>query len=203
MTAERFEQEFRDLLGRVSRLPPVESRALEQRKPRTGYLTTLIPVDQRRRPRLERALEDLAEPGARLPATTHFARWCVVKQLQMPAKFGQDPTSYLLFSAWFDGDETDYAAALYEQLGPDCAKAIWRNCGFRDGGAEAFADHLLRHKVHRGTGFSGYDGFQVPEIHNALARLKLFDALARRAQELRGPALQAAWVAVPQLSLRT
>jgi hypothetical protein len=200
MTAERFDQEFRALLGRVSRLPPIVDRELEQRTPKTGYLTTLIPVDQRRRPRLKKALKELAGPEARLPATTHFARWCVVKQLRMPAKFGEDTTSYLLFSAWFDGDESDYASALYEQLGPDRAKAIWRNCGFRDDSADAFADHLLRHKVRRNTGFAGYDGFRVAEVQSALERQHLFGRLALDAQRLRGPGLQAAWRAVPELS---
>ena len=122
----------------------------------------------------------------------------------MPPEFGVDPTSYLLFSAWFDGEPEDYAAALYQQLGPDLAKSIWGNCGFDGDSPEAFASYLKRYSVPSDAGstsmFSGYNGVTVDEVHATLGLWNHFGEFARASQTLRGPALQTAWVNDPVLS---
>jgi hypothetical protein len=197
LTAQRFDAEFRALLGRVTR---IQNPDLPKRKDQTGSLTTMIPVDRRRRKRLEKSLKSLAEPPSPLPTTTHFARWCVVEQLEMPPRFGVDPTSYLLFTAWFDGYPEDYAAALYQQLGADRAKSIWGNCGFDGDSAEEFAIHLMRYCVPSNTAFFGYNGVKVDEVQAALSLDDHFGQFARDTQELRGPDLQTAWVNDPVLS---
>ena len=196
MTAERFDREFRALLGRVARIKDLAEPPKRERK--TGTLTTLIPVDQRRRKKLKRDLENLAVPPP-MPATTHFARWCVVKQLEMPPEFGVDPTSYLLFSAWFDGQPEDYAAALYQHLGPDLAKLIWGNCGFDGDSAEAFASYLMTYSVCSNSMFHGYNGVTVDEVHRTLGLWNHFGEFARATQTLRGAALQTAWMSDPML----
>jgi hypothetical protein len=200
LTSQRFEAEFRALLGCVTR---IRNPTLPKRKDKTGSLTTMIPVDQRRRKRLEKSLESLEEPPPPLPTTTHFARWCVVKQLEMPPRFGVDPTSYLLFTAWFDGEPKDYAAALYQRLEPDRAKSIWGNCGFDGDSAEEFASHLMRYCVPTDAAFAGYNGVRVDEVQGALSLHDHFDRFARDTQELRGPDLQTAWVNDPVLSRGT
>ena len=199
MTADQFDAAFRTLLGKVER---INNPQLPKRKRKTSSLTTLIPVDQRRNKQLEQALKSVDVPPLPLPSTTHFARWCLVDQLWMPAKFGVDPTSYLLFTSWFDGEQEDYAMALYQHLGPDRAKAIWRNCGFGGDGPEAFAEYLMNYSVPSDAHFAGYDGVSVDEVNSVLALRKRFDRFAADAQanDLRGPDLQAAWVNVPELS---
>jgi hypothetical protein len=200
LTAQRFDAEFRALLGRVAR---IQNPDLPKRKDQTGSLTTMIPVDRRRRKHLKKSLKSLEEPPRPLPTTTHFARWCVVEQLEMPPRFGVDPTSYLLFTGWFDGVPEDYAAALYQQLGPDRAKSIWGNCGFDGDSAEEFAIHLMRYRVPSNTAFLGYNGVKVDEVRAAVSLCDRFGRFARDTQGLRGPDLQTAWVNDPVLSRET
>jgi hypothetical protein len=198
MTADQFDAAFRVLLGEVER---INNPQLPKRKRKTASLTTLIPVDQRRNKHLKQALKSVAVPPLPLPSTTHFARWCLVDELRMPAQFGVDPTSYLLFTSWFDGErEEDYAAALYQHLGPDRATAIWGNCGFAGDGPEAFVKHLMDHSVPTNAAFGGYDGVSVDEVNHVLKLRNRFDRFAVETQDLRGPDLQDAWVKVPELS---
>ena len=190
MTDAQFDFEFRTLAGKVSR---INDPRLPQGGGETGSLTTIIPVEHGRRNQLQDCLQELLSQPAELPATTHFARWCVVKQLHMPPRFGIDPNSYLLFSAWFDGEPETYAATLYERLGADLVESIWSNCGFEGGSAEAFADYLMKYCVPYDAKFQGYAGVPVREVTPALGLAQHFDGFVRDAQGMRGPALRAAW----------
>ena len=201
MTAERFAAEFAALLGRVQRINDPKTRT----RGRTGSLTTLIPVAECRRQELRQALQSLTEPPSPVPAATHFARWCVVDRLKMPSRYGSDPTSYLLFSAWFDGEAQDYAGALHERMGAERAEAIWAHCGFGGGGPESFSDYLMKHRVEAGSDFSGYEGVSVSEVHAALAQWESFHSFASHSQS---PALNAAnllttWTNEPLLGQAT
>jgi hypothetical protein len=210
VTAAAFEREFRALLARVQRIRNPKRSANGKT---TCSLSTLVPVLEGHRQQLEMDLETLMQSPA-VPPGTHFARWCVVDHLEMPKRFGEDYTSFLLFSAWFDGQARDkkdpdaplrhYAAALHEQLGVR-AHHIWRHCGFRDGDAAVFAERLLGHAIEPGASFGGYNGVTVREVRDALKLWGRFHEFARESQlrAVRDRALQAAWKRDPLLSRDT
>jgi hypothetical protein len=211
VTGAGFEREFRALLARVQR---IRNPKRNTNGKTTCSLSTLVPVLEGHRQQLEMDLETLMQSPAAVPPGTHFARWCVVDHLEMPKRFGQDNTSFLLFSAWFDGRARDkkdpdaplrhYAAALHEQLGAR-AHHIWRHCGFRDGDAAAFAERLLGHAIEPGVSFAGYSGVTVGEVRAALKLWGRFHEFARESQlrAVRDRALQAAWEGDPLLSRGT
>ena len=85
-----------------------------------GALTTMIPVKPapaQAAAQAPRRTSSRRPRSCRRRPTSHAGAWS--RRSDMPARFGKDPTSYLLFSAWFDGEPENYAATLYERLGTE------------------------------------------------------------------------------------
>ena len=171
-------------------------------KPRgeTLKLTTLVPVLPFQRRRLEQDLAVLHD--APVPGNTHFARWCIVDRLETPSRFGSDPTSYLLFSAWFDKPpEGTYDPGPVRPAGSGPRRADLAQLRLRGGWPRAFERFLNRHRVEAGSSFASYDGVKVDDIRRALTLWNHFHDFAAKSQTqvLRGPALQEAWRRDPVL----
>nr|AIA11786.1 Unknown Function [uncultured bacterium] len=194
MSGKQFEVKFRGLLAGVQRIRNPDSNTTAQ----TGRVTTLIPVPADRKAQLHRDLGALASPAASMPEGTHFARWCVIDQV----RYEDDPTSYLLFSAWFDGDAADkYLKAMYDELGAKRANDIWGACDFAGNDAETFAKFLLRYKVDPGSEFAGYNGVTVAEVLAALDVSERFHKFAVDSQSAskKTLSLKDAWLSDPVL----
>jgi hypothetical protein len=165
----------------------------------TGCITAFIPVIDAHKARLPVDLQALMNPLPTVPEGTHFARWCVIAKLELPKKYDDD-TSYLVFSAWFDGQPREYLEALYKQLGQARATQIWRNCGFGGGDAQAFANYMLRYRVNPGSAFAAYDRVTVEEVLAALHLWERFHGFAVTAQTgSRVTSLKQTWMSDPVL----
>jgi hypothetical protein len=219
---EGFKREYTSLLTRVQTLadprPPAPGGLRKLlHGPATGetsLLSILTPVKASRKEELRTDLaligDVLKDPGsdasALFPGTTHLARWVVIDPLQVPDVLRDQPRpeqSYLLFSAWFDGDEEQvpdavegrFLETLYETLatGP-VGPQLWEHCGFDDTGqAGGFRTYLVRHKVKVGVKFSGYDGSKVEEVRHALHLYEKFYDFAVDAQGFDAARLQREW----------
>lgn len=152
--------------------------------------TAITPVLPGREAALRERLRHLpAGPGsplARVPGT-HIARLFVVAALPYVVL----ERSHLLFGAAFDGPRRPYLLALHETLGGD-AERIWGDCdGFAaDGGAEAFADWLERHRVPARAVLAACPQVTLAQVREALDlrhRIGLFAARHQRraAHEVR------------------
>jgi hypothetical protein len=190
MSSAKFETKLRQVAVRAHAIR--NPRRFSKPAGKTPKLATLVPVLPFRRPQLEEDLEVLVD--APVPARTHFARWCIVDRLKTPSRFGSDPTSYLLFSAWFDDPQTTYVQDLYNELGEARVERIWRNCGFD--GSMSLEAFLNPHRVEAGSAFAAYDGVSVEAVRTALKRWQRFHDFAAGSQD-RGPQdvpLKEAWM---------
>jgi hypothetical protein len=198
MSPARFEDEFHALTVRAQKIR--NPKPLAKPRGETPMLTTLVPVLPFRRDQLEQDMKALE--NAPVPARTHFARWCIVDRLKTPSRFGSDPTSYLLFSAWFDKSQQSYLKDLYGDLGPARVERVWGNCGFEGGGDADFEIFLKPHVVTAGSWFAGYDGVTVEQVCDALKMRRSFHEFAVRSQTDRrgGAALKQDWLENPILN---
>jgi hypothetical protein len=198
MSAKQFEVKFRGLLAGVQRIRNPDSTT--EAAP-TGRITTLVPVLADHKAQLHQTLGALANPPAEMPDKTHFARWCVIDHLKLPRGYEVDPTSYLLFSSWFDGDAVEYLKALFNKIGATRAKHIWSACDFTGDDAEAFASFLLRYEVDPGSEFAGYDRVTVEKVLAALDVSERFHKFAVDSQSAskKTLSLKDAWLSDPVL----
>ena len=193
---ETFAPELMRLQAQVQRIR--NPRLPAPRK--TGSLTTLAPMAPGRWADVKDALSCLEDPPQAVPdATTHFARWCMLDELRMPKEFKADPTSYLLFSAWFDGEEDAWVRALYESLGPDRVGRIWGLAGDAGPTPDAFAEHVSRYRLEPHSFFHGYDGVSVREVRDALRVANAFSEFVATSQSQPGDALRTNWLEHPVL----
>ena len=107
----------------------------------------------------------------------------------MPARFGKDPTSYLLFRPGSTASRRPTPPRCTSGWGPNLAKSIWRDTGFKGSGPEAFTDHLMKYRVDYDAKFQGYTGVPVGEVKRALGLAEHFDGFVRDAQagDLKDP----------------
>jgi hypothetical protein len=173
----------------------IEPERLEQLKEKIGGL----------------APSDLAIGDAQkaIPEKTHFARLTIANQfLQSFLKREErdakgDPTSYLMFSTWFDaaGPEQQrpqglqsHLRGLHSRFGGE-AEAIWSACrGFSAGrGPDYLCRYLLEHEVDAGLPFATYPGKTVHEVKSALALAGRFSEFTRDAQGCTANRLVVGW----------
>jgi hypothetical protein len=190
-------QEFRTAFDRLlTKVQTIRNPSRPAEGKRTGTLTVMTPVKPGRKKRVKRAMRELRRRGDGLfPDGTHFARFVMIDELRPRPDRSPDPTSYLLFSAWFDGEQGQFSRDLYTSLrGDDLARRVWRHCGFTDSGKpEDFARYLGEYQVEVGTSFSGYDGVTVDEVTDALRLAKRFTTFAAKSHARPPDELQAAW----------
>ena len=137
-------------------------------------LVVFAPVVPTRETRLRAYLANLEEsPLARLPLTTHFARW-VILPLDGPR---------LLFSSRFDGAADRYldALAMLEE-----AAAIWAHCESEDDLCEPakLRAFLVDHKLESPYILHVSGNATVEEINHALDRRADLSTFALEAQAL-------------------
>jgi hypothetical protein len=189
-SAEGFQRAYHDLLAKAQRF-----RRLGPDPPRekhTEALSVLTRVEDGRAGALKTELERLREEPPNLPGNTHFARWAVVDHLRPLPKHEVDPTSYLLFSAWFNGTPGEYLPALHGCLGAR-AQNIWGHCGLDVGDPSKFERQLRAYVVKPGSRFHAYDGATVEEICGACKCAKRFSDFAIAHQRSNAEKLRSAW----------
>ena len=110
------------------------------------------------------AVLDAMPAGSDSPAAriewTHLARWLIVPQLVhqgAPMKADGLASSYLVFTAAFDGAKETYIEALRTRLADEC-DAIWAHCVGYPGSADAarFADYLRQNELRNRLFISTY-----------------------------------------------
>jgi hypothetical protein len=158
-------------------------------------LTVLTPIIAERLPTLETTLANLSEPSpfARLTAT-HFARLVIVPNSGEPAVESL-PSPYLLFSATFDGtDSDDYLNDLCTELATE-AQEIWSCCdGAPDpAGGALLKDYLQHNQVQTGLFFSAYPDANVAKVKAALETRGKMISLAIRSQGMADDDLREAF----------
>jgi hypothetical protein len=189
-SAEGFQRQYFDLLTKTQHIrllgpdPPS--------KQHTDALTVMTRVEDGHVDALKRELERLRGQPLRLPEGTHFARWAVVDHLRPPPTREVDPTSYLLFSAWFDRPRHEFLFGLYDSL-ETRAQSIWGHCGLDVGDRPKFERELLAHEVNPGSKFHAYDGVTVDEVYNARGCAERLSRFAIKHQGSDAQALQSAW----------
>ena len=137
-------------------------------------LVVFAPVVPTRETGLRSYLANLEEsPLARLPLTTHFARW-VILPLDGPR---------LLFTSRFDGDADRYLDALARL---DEAAAIWSHCESEDDLREPakLRAFLVDHKLESPYILHVSGNATVEEINQALDRRADLSKFALEAQAL-------------------
>jgi hypothetical protein len=143
-----------------------------------GTFCALTPVADEPALRAELAGWD-ESPFARLPGT-HFARFVVLPGLRrehaaQPADALPGP--YLMFSAFFDGDQELYLEALCAEI-PDAADAVWRHCrghpGHPGAHGHAFRRWLRAHRVAATQAFAASPEASVADVREALAFRRRF-----------------------------
>ncbi len=132
-------------------------------------------------------------PAARIEGT-HLARWLIVPQLVYqgpPMKPDALLSSYLVFTAAFDGSKEDYVEALRTRLPIECDE-IWGHCVAYPGSADREGFHrYLRHNTLRNRLFiSTYPDASVAEIRAGLELKERLVAFAVRAQSMDPEQLQ-------------
>jgi hypothetical protein len=162
-----------------------------------GTLSALTPVLPGREQQLEAVLGRLP-PGTQSPlarvARIHFARWVVVPYFQDRRGQPLDPTSYLLFSSWFDGSVEAYLDSLRESMRSE-ADAIWSNCvGYpRTDSPAEFRAYLLAHRIVPSYPFAAYPGETVAHVRAGLKLRKRLVAFAAASQGRGAEELQRSW----------
>lgn len=162
-----------------------------------GGLTVWSPILPGHDAELEAELEAMPN-GSGSPAGriewTHLARWLIVPQLVhqgAPMKADGLASSYLVFTAAFDGTKEDYVEALRTRLAAEC-DAIWRHCvGYPGSGdADAFARYLRHNELRNRLFISTYPDATVAEIRAGLELKQRLLAFAVRAQAMEPEELQ-------------
>ena len=188
-SSDGFQRAYFVLLEKVQRIQRLGPESPPTRN--TEALTVMTRVQDSHLQPLKSELDQLrAEPPV-LPKCTHFARWAVVDHLRPLGKH-VDPTSYLLFSAWFDCTVDKYLPALHAALGTH-AESIWGHCGLDVGDLSKFEHQLRANAVTPGTKFHAYDGMTVDEVHEARRCAERFSEFAIEHQTCDAEALQSAW----------
>jgi hypothetical protein len=151
-----------------------------------------IPGEQRcYEQRLTDELRDLSvrvkagrpNPIMRIP-TIHFARWLIIVPGQylyqdMGGKVKDYPYhSWLLFTAYFDGDVKTYLDDFSEVLAKDVDR-IWGNCeGYPAKGSsdfDAFWAYAKHYQLSTLAFYNAYPGVTVPRVHELVAFRRAFD----------------------------
>jgi hypothetical protein len=114
---------------------------------------------------------------------THMARFTVIKPLRHKRGKAIDTTSYLLFTAWFDGDTSEYVRALRRGM-KDHGNQIWGKCAGYKGLEDltAFGKFIDDHSIKPRLAFAGYSD----RVTDVRASLQLRDALAPKVVEESG-----------------
>jgi hypothetical protein len=209
---QKFDMFAGEAIGPPARFLPQARRAAGPvllggwRGDETDTLSVIAPVLEGYEGRLNRVLrslpKDVDSPLARV-AGTHMARWTVVTPLpHKKAARPKDPTWYLLFTAWFDGDTDVYIRALRSGL-RNRADEIWGKCadypGWRD--LTAFGSYMERHSITPRLAFAGYS----QRVRDIRAGLELRDRLAPtviRESGMDSVALEHAWIDRRRAGLR-
>ena len=162
-----------------------------------GAITVWSPILPGHDDELEAVL-DAMPTGSDSPAArsgwTHLARWLIVPQLVhqgAPMKADGLASSYLVFSAAFDGTKEDYVEALRTRLAAEC-DAIWSHCvGYPGSGdQDAFARYLRHNELRNRLFVSTYPDATVAEIRAGLELKQRLLAFAVRAQAMEADELQ-------------
>jgi hypothetical protein len=177
---------------------------------KTWSFTTVAIIDDMKK--AEELVEQLGSSDLAIrehdkaPQKTHFARITIAgKFLQswLEKEADHDPTSYLMFSTWFDGETPEqkrpaaldsHLRGLHSRFGRK-AEDIWGSCrGYTGSGAEYFKDYLVCHEVDMGMPFSTYPGRKVADVKAALTLAGKFSKFVVVHPGCRDPeALQDDW----------
>ena len=175
-----------------------------------GAITVWSPILPGHDDELEAAL-DAMPTGSDSPAAriewTHLARWLIVPRLVhqgAPMKADGLASSYLVFTAAFDGTKEDYLEALRTRLAAEC-DAIWSHCvGYPGSGdAAGFARFLLHNELRNRLFISTYPDATVAEIRAGLELKQRLLAFAVRAQAMEAEELQQTFLELFPAEART
>ena len=168
------------------------------RSGQASALTVLTPITQGEQDDLRGYLEGLRAAGsplARLPRT-HFGRWVIVPDFVSDGERGPDhlASSYLLFTACFDGPLDSYLDELCNELAAE-APAIWGRCAGapQPPTGAALKAYLRAHQATTGFFVAAYPQATVGQVRDALAQREHVIAFARSAQAMDPAQLQAAF----------
>ena len=185
--AARLNEAWESLLEGVE---AINDPAPPRRNARTHSFTALTAIKSAERTAMREEFERLEQDPEPFPPTTHFARWSYVDSLKPPPRMKRDPTSYLMFSAWFDDCVPQYLTNLYEHLGSERVNHIWGPCGFTGQTPAQLRQFLLNHVVKEGLAVAAYDGVTVEEVLWALKIANRLSAASVELQGMRGEALR-------------
>ncbi len=193
LSDEEFKRGYHKLLSSSQPIRNPRPKHLANRDEQTNGLTLMAPIEDGHSDLLTADLASLDADPLPVPRDrTHFARYAIARHLLCPPKRPVDPTSYLFFSAWFDGDPAAFAERLYECLDERAAR-IWRHCGYTGTDRGAFCKYVCGHTVAQGSGFPGFDGVTVTRAQEALELRRDFIGFALLPHD-RSPAdLRADW----------
>ena len=184
-------------MSRVQELSVPRRGAMGDAPGLVGALTVWTPILPGHDADLEGVLDAMpigsGSPAARIE-WTHLARWLIVPQLVhqgAPMKADGLASSYLVFTAAFDGSKEDYVEALRTRLAAEC-DAIWGHClGYPGtGDADAFARYLRHNELRNRLFISTYPDATVAEIRAGLELKQRLLAFAVRAQAMEADELQ-------------